>query len=102
MAVAEAVAEEVATNLEEIAEVTRRIDGRAVSFSSRRACSLGIPIGFYFGIEWNKEKIIADAFQEAEEEIEQMREMYQTSRVARTEKPGVQEIIEERGYSTGS
>lgn len=99
MAVAEAVAEEVATNLEEIAEVTRRIDGRAVSLLFG-GLLIGIPIGFYFGYKWNKSKIYADAFQAAEDEIDQMRDMYQSREIARAQKPGVEEIIEERGYST--
>lgn len=95
----EGVAEEIATNLEEVAEVTRRIDGRAVSFLLG-GLALGIPIGFYFGYRWNKEKIRAEAFQEAEEEIEQMREVFRLRDVARTHKPTAEEIIAERGYST--
>lgn len=101
MAVAEAVAEEVATNLEEIAEVTRRIDGRAVSFLLGGVV-LGIPVGFYFGYRWNKEKIRAEAFQKSDEEVEQVKEMFRLRDVARTEKPSVQQVIEERGYSTHS
>jgi hypothetical protein len=101
VAVAEAVAEEVATNLEEIAEVTRRIDGRAVSFLLGGVV-LGIPVGFYFGYRWNKEKIRAEAFQQSDEEIEQVKEMFRLRDVARSEKPTVQQVIEERGYSTKS
>jgi hypothetical protein len=75
MAVAEAVADEIATNLEEVAEVTRRIAGRDVSFLFG-GIALGAPIGFYFGYKWNKEKLKAEIYAEMEAEIERIREMY--------------------------
>jgi hypothetical protein len=104
MAVAEAVADEIATNLEEVAEVTRRIAGRDVSFLFG-GIALGAPIGFYFGYKWNKEKLKAEIYAEMEAEIERIREMYnarEVARVTRADKPTVNEIIEERGYSVNS
>lgn len=99
MAAIEAVAEEVATNLEEVAEVTRRINGSSAGFFLGGVV-VGAGVGFYFGRRWNREKIKAQAFQEAEEEIAEMREMYRAREVARMQKPDVEEIIEKQGYST--
>jgi hypothetical protein len=101
MAVAEVVAEEVATNLEEIAEVTRRIDTRAVGYIFG-GMVIGASLGFYFGHRWNREKIKAEAFQQSEEEVDRIREQYRLRELARTEKPSAEEIIEERGYSVAA
>lgn len=99
--VIETVAEEIAENLEEAAEVTRMIDTRAVGFFLG-GIGVGVAIGFYFGHRWNKEKIKAEAFKQSEAEVEKIREIYRSStetvRVV-PEKPGLNEVIEERGYS---
>lgn len=94
----ELVTEEVATNLEEVAEVTRRISSKGVGIFLGGVV-VGVGIGFYIGYRWNKEKIKAEAFKESAEEIEKMREMYLAKSIAAQEKPAVEEIIAERGYS---
>lgn len=99
----EGVAEEIATNLEEVAEVTRRVDTRAVGFLFG-GILIGASVGFYFGHRWNREKIKAEAFKESQEEVEKIREMYRQKStltgVVSALKPPVEQIIEERGYST--
>ena len=97
--VVEDVVEEVATNLEEAAAVTRRINPQAVGYFAG-GLALGLVAGFYFGHRWNREKIKAEAFKESEAEVEKIREVYQQRIVAAREKPSVEEVIEERGYST--
>jgi len=94
MAAIEEVAEEVATNLEEIAEVTRRVNGKSVGLVLGGVV-VGAALGFYFGRKWNKEKLRAEAYEESKAEVEKIREAY----FAR-EKPSVEELIEEKGYST--
>lgn len=99
--VIETVAEEIAENLEEAAEATRMIDTRAVGFFLG-GIGFGAVLGFYFGHRWNKEKIKAEAFKQSEEEVEKIREIYRSStetvRVV-PDKPGLDEVLEERGYS---
>jgi hypothetical protein len=92
------VVEEVAENLEEMAEATRRINTNSVSFFIGGAV-FGFAVGFYFGYKWNKEKIKAEAFQQSEEEISKIREDYQKKVIAATPKPSVEEVIEEKGYT---
>lgn len=98
MAAIEAVADEVATNLEEVAQVTRRINGKNVGLLLV-GVAVGASIGFYFGHRWNREKIKAEVFKEGEEEINKIREIYQQKTMAATPKPSVEEVIEEKGYS---
>lgn len=99
--VIETVAEEIAENLEEAAEVTRAIDTRAVGFFLG-GVGVGVAVGFFFGHRWNKEKIKAEAFKQSEAEVEKIREVYRTSaetvRIVH-DKPSLDEVIEERGYS---
>lgn len=92
-----AIAEEVAENLEEVAEVARRIDSRAVGIFSG-GIVVGIAVGFYLGYKFNKEKLRAEAFRQSEEEIEIIREHYRRKVVAAQEKPDAEKIIEEKGY----
>lgn len=100
--VIETVAEEIAENLEEAADVTRAIDTRAVGFFVG-GIGVGFAIGFFFGHRWNKEKIKAEAFKQSEAEVEKIREIYRSStetvRVVE-DKPSLEEVVEERGYST--
>jgi hypothetical protein len=91
------VVEEVADNLEELAVATRRINTNSMGFFFG-GVAVGAAIGFYFGYKFNKEKIKAEIYQETEEEIRKIREMYQAKVVAATPKPSAEEIIEERGY----
>jgi hypothetical protein len=91
------VVEEVADNLEEMAEATRRINTNSVGFFLG-GCAVGFALGFYWGYKFNKEKIKAEAFKQSEEEVAKIREEYQRKIVAATPKPSVDEVIEERGY----
>lgn len=95
----DAVVEEVAENLEEAAEATRRINAGAVGYFVS-GVALGAALGFYFGYRFNREKIRAEAFAESEKEVEKIREVYQQKTVAAEPKPSLEEVIEERGYST--
>lgn len=97
-ALTDAVVEEVAVNLEEAAEITRKIDTKGVGFFLG-GVSVGVAIGFYFGYRFNREKIKAEAFKESREEVEQIREVYQQKIVAAQQKRSVNEIIEEKGYA---
>lgn len=100
-ALVEEVAEEVATNLEEVAAVTRRLDARAVGYFGI-GVGVGFALGFYWGYKFNREKIRAEVLKEAEEQIDQIREMYRQKLVAdeNKDKPSVEDIVEQRGYST--
>lgn len=99
MAAIEAVAEEIAENLEEAAAVTRGINGKSVGLVLGGAL-VGAAVGFYFGYRFNREKIRAEAFKESEAEVDKIREVYMQKTVAAQEKPTIEEVIEERGYST--
>jgi hypothetical protein len=91
------VVEEVADNLEEIAEATRRVDTKAIGFFLGGA-AVGIAIGFYFGHRWNKEKLKAEAFEESKAEVDMIREVYQQKIKAAEPKPTIDEVVEEKGY----
>jgi hypothetical protein len=95
---ADALIEEVAQNLEEAAEATRRIDTRSVGFFLG-GVGIGVVVGFVVGYRWNKEKIKAEAFKQSEIEVAKIREVYQQRIVAAQPKPSVDEVIEEKGYS---
>lgn len=97
-ALAEEVVEEVATNLEEVAAATRRLDARAIGFFGL-GLGLGLGVGFYFGHKWNKEKLRLEAFKESEAEVEAIRETYRRKEMV-LEKPRLEQVIEEQGYST--
>jgi len=97
--VIETLTGEVAQNLEEMAEVTRKINSRGVGFLFG-GLVVGAAVGFYFGHRWNREKIRAEAFAQSEAEVEMIREVYQQKAIAAEPKPSVEEIIEARGYST--
>lgn len=96
---AEAVVEEVAQNLEEAAQLTRKINTKGLGIFLG-GLGVGLAVGFYFGHRFNREKIRAEAFRESEEEVEKIREVYRQKAVASQEKPTVDEVIAERGYST--
>jgi hypothetical protein len=91
------VVDEVADNLEEIAQATRRINTTTVGYVLG-GVAVGLVVGFAVGYRFNKEKIKAEAFRQSEAEVEKIRELYQQKTVAATPKPPVEEIIEERGY----
>lgn len=99
--VVEGVAGEVADNLEEIAQATRRINPSSVG-GLLIGLGVGVAVGFYFGHRWNTEKLRAEAFKESEAEVDKIREIYRDGMrvVIEEEKPTVEEVMEERGYST--
>lgn len=91
------VVEEVADNLEEIAEATRRISGRGVGIFLG-GVAIGVAAGFYFGYRYNKEQIKAQAFKESQEEIDKIRESYNAKLLVAVPKAAVASIVEEKGY----
>lgn len=89
-----AVAEEAAQNLEEAAEVVRKINPN--TFSIFAAGTLfGFAIGFYFGHKVLREKLRVEAFNESEKQVAKIREAY----MAREKPTSPEEIVRERGYS---
>ena len=94
----EALTEQVAEHLEEAAVATRRLDTRALSFGLG-GLGIGLAVGFFFGYRFNREKIRAEAFEQSEEEVRQIREHYRQRITAAQTKPTVGELIEEKGYS---
>jgi hypothetical protein len=100
--VAEMVVEEVAQNLEEAAEATRRINPSSVGYFFV-GLGIGLGIGFFYGYRYNKEKIRAEAFMESEAELDKMKQYYQQKeegvKIIPAAKPSAEEIVEERGYS---
>lgn len=94
----EAVVEEVATNLEEVAQVTRSINTQALGYLGTGLVVGGLA-GFYIGFKLNRAKIKADAMVEANEQISEMREIYQQKLMARaaTDKPPVEDVVQELG-----
>jgi hypothetical protein len=99
--------EEVASNLEEIAEATRRINTNSVGFFLG-GVGVGAVIGFYFGYKFNREKIKAEVFKQSEEEVAKIREVYQQKTLAAQPKPDLDEAariardeaMAEAGYSS--
>lgn len=67
-----ALAEEVATNLEEVAVVTRAINTQVVS-AFMGGTGFGALLGGVFGYRWGKQRTKAEAMKEAQEEIDRMR-----------------------------
>ena len=98
-ALAETVVEEVATNLEEVAQATRQIDPRLISYVGI-GLAAGFATGFYFGYKLARQRTKAEALKEADEQIDQMREYYESKLTAAEPKPELDEIIEERGYNS--
>jgi hypothetical protein len=97
---AELVAEQVADHLEEVAEVTRHIDARAVRYFLG-GVGFGAVLGFYIGYRFNREKIKAEAFKESETEIEEIRNHYQQKVRAYENSAGkadLSDIVVREGY----
>lgn len=95
----EAVVEEVAENLEEVAAVTRRLNPSLLS-GFAGGLGLGIAVGFIVGHKYKKMKYRMEAFEASEKEVEEIRETYYRKTVAAEQKPDAEEIIRERGYVT--
>lgn len=124
-AVAEAAVEEVAANLEEAAAVTRAINTQVVG-AFMGGTAFGVILGFYFGYRFNKARLKIAAAKDAAEEIDKIRQAYaarergvtvevpsgagdedviqyyssSTGAHPMARKPSVEEIVEQRGYST--
>ena len=96
-----ALTEQVAEELEQVAVVARKIDGKAIG-TLMIGIGIGATIGFYIGYKYSKKKLRKDVFEEAEKEIAEIREHYQQKIIAAEaqDKPSVEELIAERGYST--
>ena len=92
------VVEEVADNLEELAEATRRINRTSVGFFVG-GFAVGAVFGFFWGYRYNKEAIKAEAYKQSEKEVAKIRDLYQAKVVAAQPKPTIEEMIEEGGYS---
>lgn len=93
-----ALAEEVASNFEEAAVVTRKLSGAGVGYFGFGVV-VGAAIGFYYGHKYLKEKLRAEAFEESKAEVEKIREVY-SLRASTREKPGSPEdVVREQGYT---
>jgi hypothetical protein len=93
-AVVEEVVEEVATNLEETARAVRLLNAKSLIF-----LGAGLLIGggtmYLVGRRRGKKAAEVEAMLQAEVEIASIREYYH-----RQQKPGLDEIIEKKGYSS--
>lgn len=96
-----ALTEQTAEQLENVAEATRRLDSRVVG-SFLIGAGIGVAVGFFIGYRYSKKKLRSEILAEAETEISEIRELYRQKAVAldAQDKPSVEEIIQERGYST--
>jgi hypothetical protein len=96
-----ALTEQTAEGLEQVASATRRLDTRVVG-SFLVGAGIGAAVGFFIGYRLSKKKLRSEILAEAEAEIAEMRELYRQKTIAleAQAKPSVEEIIEERGYST--
>lgn len=117
---AEEVVNEVANNLEEAAEVTRSLNVAGLSYFAV-GIGVGAAVGFYFGYKFNREKIRAEAYKDAEAEVAQLRKIYLEKTSAfrvqahtesendsagtavyhvsvPTEKPPIDKVVEDLGY----
>lgn len=100
-AVVETVAETVADELELASVAARRIDAKAIS-SVSIGVGIGVVVGFYIGYRYNKKKLRAEIYAEAEKDIEAIREHYQQKIIAaeHNDRPSVEALVKEKGYVT--
>jgi len=109
-----AIVEEVANNLEEVAEVTRTVNA-AVVWAFMGGTWFGMAVGAIFGYRLGVRRTKAKAMQEAEAEIDSMREQFRQRDLARQNeaekvsyatKDGIvedmyQETVKDAGYMMG-
>lgn len=98
----EVIVEEVADNLEEASRLVRHLNPKALGYVAGGIC-IGVGIGFLLGQRWRKEQSRKEAFQESEKEIEEIREHFLAQRAGKVEptiKPDLDEVVQQRGYST--
>lgn len=103
----EEIVNEVATNFEEAAEITRKINTAGLSYFAV-GLGIGAAVGFYFGYKFSREKIRAEVYKEAQEEVAVLRAVYlektlnATSESLQgailTEKPPIEVVVEDLGY----
>lgn len=94
----EQLAEEVAEHIDEVADVTRSVTGRdmgLVFFGSCVGTVGGIAIGYFLA----KSRLETKYAQIAEQEIEELREHYNRKAIALQEKPTVEKMVEDLGYT---
>jgi len=102
-AVAEQVATEIETvagDLEQVASVARSLDGKMIT-SFTVGLGIGLGVGFYVGYRYNKKKLRAEIYADAEKEIAEVREMYQRKVIAaeaQAEKGDLENLVQEKGY----
>lgn len=89
----EQVIEQVADEIEEVAEVTRRLSGRDVGFFGV-GVGLGVAAGFAAGYFVMEKRLKTKYEKLTEAEVDKMRKHYQKKVVASAPKPSVEEIIE--------
>lgn len=92
-----ALTEEIAENFEEVAEVTRKLDSKAIGFLLG-GVGIGVAVGFFLGYRFNREKLREEAFEASKEEVAKIRETYMQKMLV-ADKQSLEEVIEERGYS---
>lgn len=97
-AVVEMVTEEVASNLEEAAVATRKINASGAGYLFG-GLLIGLATGFYVGNRWKRATIKAEALAHAEDEISSMREYYKSKTTAAQAKPPIEDVVEDLGYS---
>lgn len=115
---AEEVVNEVANNFEEAAEATRKINSIGLGYFAV-GLGVGAAVGFYFGYKFNREKIQAEVYKEAEAEIDILRTVYLEKTLntvveinendendgealqgtVPTKKPPVDKVVENLGYN---
>jgi hypothetical protein len=87
--------------IEPVVAATRKFDGRVFG-SLIVGLGVGAAVGFYIGYRYNKKKLHAEIHEEAEREIAEVRDHYRLKSLAveAQDKPSVDTIVKERGYST--
>ena len=94
------VIEDVALQVEEVADATRRLTGRELGFFVTGA-GIGSALGFAVGFRIAERRVRLKYEKIAAEEISRMREHYVKKAVAAEPKPSVDEVVKERhGYET--
>jgi hypothetical protein len=86
--------EEAGEALEVASEAVSRVDPMFVK-GLLVGAAIAFPVAFFWGYRWNKAKLRAEAFEASKQEIDQIREVYRASY-----KPPLEEVVEEKGYST--
>jgi hypothetical protein len=87
-----ALVEEVATNLEEVAEVTRTINAAVVG-SFMGGTWFGMAVGGFFGYRLGVRRTKVKAMEEAEAEIDEMREQFHQREIARQNEFEKRELV---------